>query len=201
MARGRRHPAVLPHLTAIAGRKPTKESGQRGIELWYESVQRALTAQEAFNRNLQDGFSGLPTPHEETHLVGGSDALQTPGQPLTVLVGGTASIGTGPSYLRENAQLVVGAGTTLGLANANANGSAFTASRGDHQHKRDVRVKAAGSDVGTRNAIDFVNSGSVTWTVTDDAGGDKVTVSAATSGGAVTAGLVEARARRWAWMF
>jgi hypothetical protein len=70
-------------------------------------------------------------------------------------------------------------GTPGGLGNANAAGIAETVARADHVHKRDVRVRAAGVDVGTRNAINFVSG----FTVVDDPGGDEVEVTAAGGGG------------------
>lgn len=62
-----------------------------------------------------------------------------------------------------------------GLSNVAVEGTATTLVRSDHQHKRDVRVQENGGDVGTRNALDFVD-GIVAFTVADDAGSDKVTI-------------------------
>lgn len=70
-------------------------------------------------------------------------------------------------------------GSPVGLGNANAAGSSSAVPRADHVHKRDVRVRAAGVDVGTRNAINFV-SGAV---VVDDPGGDEVEVTISAGGG------------------
>lgn len=71
-------------------------------------------------------------------------------------------------------------GTPVGLGNANTLGSGPGLSRYDHVHKRDTRVKENGADVGTRNALNFID-GSVSWTIVDDAGGDKVDISASIS--------------------
>jgi hypothetical protein len=122
---------------------------------------------------------GLPIAHGYTHLQTGLDPIPGPASaPLPVTVGGTGANGSGPSYVLEGTQFVVSPGTALGLANANADGVAATAARGDHQHKRDVRVRKNNADVGTRNALDF-EDGDLTWTVTDEAGTDRVRVSAA----------------------
>lgn len=45
--------------------------------------------------------------------------------------------------------------TPVGLGNANATGEAFAISNAAHVHKRDVRVRADGADVGTRNALNL----------------------------------------------
>jgi hypothetical protein len=61
------------------------------------------------------------------------------------------------------------------LGNALAEGTAEELVRGDHVHKRDVRVKGNGTDVATRNALDF-RPGPVVWTLSDDPGNDEVDV-------------------------
>jgi hypothetical protein len=58
------------------------------------------------------------------------------------------------------------------LANANAEGTASALARSDHKHKRDVRVKLNGADVGTRNALNFVGS----WGIVDDGGNDEIDI-------------------------
>jgi hypothetical protein len=101
---------------------------------------------------------GLPAPHADTHIVGGADPLATPGTPDTIGLAnaaGTPSAGVGPSYAYE-----------------------------DHDHgdiKRDVRVQKAAADIGTRNALNFIEGAGVTLTVADNGGSDRVdvTVSAA----------------------
>lgn len=50
----------------------------------------------------QSLYNSIPAPHQATHLVGGSDALQAPGTPLSVDVNQAASIGVGPSLARED---------------------------------------------------------------------------------------------------
>lgn len=82
---GRRHTSPVPRLTQIPWEKA-------GVPL------------EDFLKHLRDGFSGMPTPHELTHLVTGNDALQTPGAPDAILLGETGSIGLGPSFAREDHQ-------------------------------------------------------------------------------------------------
>ena len=70
----------------------------------------------------------------------------------------------------------------LGLANSNVNGSQTDVSRADHQHKRDVRVAKAGTDVGTRNRLNLIEGTGVTLTVSDDAGNDEVDITIAAAG-------------------
>lgn len=102
--------------------------------------------------------------------------------PNTVIVGTSSQAGPGTedaSWMAANAQLVALTGQPSGLANANTEGTSSKAPRLDHGHKRDVRVKQSGADVGTRNAIDF----STDFTLTDDAGGDRVQVALNPVGG------------------
>lgn len=70
----------------------------------------------------------------------------------------------------------------LGLANSNVNGTLTDVSRSDHQHKRDVRVAKAGTDVGTRNRLNFTEGAGITLTISDDAGNDEVDIDIAGSG-------------------
>lgn len=63
----------------------------------------------------------------------------------------------------------------IGLGNASIEGVDSELARADHQHKRDVRVKEDGTDIATRNALNFVN-GLLDWEVVDDLGGDKVDI-------------------------
>lgn len=68
--------------------------------------------------------------------------------------------------------------TPSGLSNSNTEGSATSFLRSDAGVKRDVRVKAAGTDIGTRNALNFVDGATVDFTVTDNGGSDRVDVTA-----------------------
>jgi len=47
-------------------------------------------------------YGSLPAPHQATHLVDGSDQLQTPDNPATLDPNLGALVGTGPSYARED---------------------------------------------------------------------------------------------------
>jgi hypothetical protein len=128
MPAGRRHPPAVPNLDALI-RDPGPNTP---LPVFVRSVRDALRQVANYLSKLQDGFSGAPTPHADTHLVGGSDALQTPGTPRTVLVGSNANSGNGPSFMREDAQLVVGAGTPTHPTGQNAaSGSATTVMRSD----------------------------------------------------------------------
>jgi hypothetical protein len=72
-----------------------------------------------------------------------------------------------------------GSDVAVGLGDANAEGTAATIARSDHVHKRTTRVKKGGSDVGTRNAVNFVDGADVTHTVADNSGQDRVDVTGA----------------------
>jgi hypothetical protein len=107
MARSRRTPPEIPDLSAQA---------------WLNArgpIHRAL------KYLVQHLFESLPAPHEETHLVGGSDALQTPGNPVTLDPNLGAVVGAGPSYARE-----------------------------DHRHALDLKLTAKG-DLLTRTAAAY----------------------------------------------
>lgn len=143
--------------------------------------------------------SGDPAKHAGTHRVGGTDALQRPlAPPPFVKVSGTqasSDVGVGPSYMREDAQVRVKTGTPAGLANAAAEGADDDqVARRGHQHKRDVRVKKAGVDVGTRNAIDLGDG----LVATDDPASDTVKVAAAAVGSSSAATLQDYQAFRTA---
>lgn len=70
-------------------------------------------------------------------------------------------------------------GSPTGLADANAAGSASTVPHSDHVHKRTVRVKKAGTDVGTRNALNLIEGTGIGLTVADNAGADRVDITVA----------------------
>lgn len=82
--RGRRNPPDLPALTRLdwaLAKKPIYE------------LLRFLA---------QDSFDSIPAPHEETHLQGGDDALQTPEDPETLTLNAPTDVGEGPSYALED---------------------------------------------------------------------------------------------------
>lgn len=141
--------------------------------------------------------SGDPGKHAATHRVSGSDPLQRPlNPPPFVKVSGTqasSDVGLGPSFMREDAQLRVQTGVPAGMANAAAEGTADDqVARRGHQHKRDVRVKKASVDVGTRNAIDLGDG----LVATDDPINDTVKIAAAAVGSSSTATLQDYQAFR-----
>jgi hypothetical protein len=76
--------------------------------------------------------------------------------------------------------------TPTDLGNANAAGSAATVPHADHVHKRTVRVKKAGTDIGTRNAVNLIEGANVTLTVADNSGSDQVDVTIAAGAGSTT---------------
>jgi hypothetical protein len=129
-----------------------------------------------FIRNVRDGYSGLPAPHSLTHRVGQQDPLPTPGLPRPIQIGGSSSIGTGPSYMRENAQLIISAGVPVDLGAANAEGAATTVARSNHVHKRSVEVRVNSALVGVRRMVNLIAGAGITLGGVDDAGGDEIDV-------------------------
>lgn len=135
-----------------------------------EETQRRL---QEFLDDLLQGQLGPPTSHGDTHKLTGTDPLPSPGTPLTVLVGASASPGDGPGFMAEDAQLVVSAGMPVGLGSALAAGSSSSASRADHVHKRDVEVLKNGVLVGIRRRLNFLGAG---VTVVDNLGLDSIDI-------------------------
>lgn len=81
--RGRRNPTDL---TSLAGKPWNLVAGP---------VERAI-------RGLMALYDSIPSQHEETHLQGGSDALQAPGTPTNVQLNVASDAGVGPSYALED---------------------------------------------------------------------------------------------------
>jgi len=167
----RRPPSPVPHLTTI----PTQ-----GPATW-DRLRPIFAKLEAFLDRLQDGYSGLPAPHEETHLVGGDDALDEPGTPTTVDAGSTADIGDGPSFAREDHEHAVTTGSAVSLGEANAEGSGVALARAAHVHKLSTRVSLNGIVIGTRKRINIVVAPGSSVTVTDDSANDQVTLTLGSS--------------------
>lgn len=115
---GRRHPPPVPKLSQ-------QKSWKAGFSLI-----------EDFLRHLLDGFSGLPAPHQETHLAAGDDALQTPGTPTTVDAGSAASTGDGPSYAYEDHEHAVST-----AAPSNSTGTAASEGSGAALMRADATIK------------------------------------------------------------
>jgi hypothetical protein len=77
-------------------------------------------------------------------------------------------------------------GVPSGLSNTTQEGVSTALPRLDHKHKRDVRVKKAAADIGTRNALNFTDSTNIAITAVDDAINDRVDISAALIPGTYT---------------
>lgn len=99
-------------------------------------------------------------------------------EPSEINAGDSADIGTEElGWSPGDHQHAVATATASGLANSNAEGTSTSLSRADHSHKRDVRVAKGGSDVGTRNRLNFADTATVTVTVADDSGSDEIDIS------------------------
>jgi len=66
--------------------------------------------------------------------------------------------------------------SAVGLGNANEEGDDRSLARSDHVHKRDVRVAYNGTDVGTRNRLNFISTGGAWAAPTDDPGSDEIDI-------------------------
>lgn len=73
--------------------------GTRFADLLPSPVGRLLDA--ALDR-LEKVSQGNPQVHADTHLQGGSDELQTPDTPATLVLNGAADIGDGTAYALED---------------------------------------------------------------------------------------------------
>ncbi len=84
---------------------------------------------------------------------------------------GAGSAGSSTQVSRADHKHSAPTGIPSGLGNANSAGTSNAIPRLDHIHKRDVRVALDGTDVGTRNRLNF--SG---LTVADDAVNDEIDI-------------------------
>jgi hypothetical protein len=156
------------HIPQLVGRLSFPKHGEKpeiGLQRLPGEFDAAMAELQRFLHYLQSAndlavtsgafYAGTP------ELVDG--AAGDPGDP---------SVGWSPGDHKHQADIAA----PTGLGNANAIGSGPQLPYSDHVHKRDVRVKLQGSDVATRNALDFRNSASVGVTAVDDALNDEVDV-------------------------
>lgn len=105
-------------------------------------VADAIRIQDDFNFQICKSFGGSPMLHGATHAVSASDPLPLPLiVPKLVKAGTTASIGTGPSYMREDAQLAAETGTPVAIGMTNAEGSGTGLARASHVHSTPLTTK------------------------------------------------------------
>lgn len=148
MAAGRR---ILPPVPRITGRTYNDIAAE---------LQRFLDAlTESEDDGVPAGFRGT-TPTQITPDSAGSSGSESEGW--------AAALHDHP----------ITTATPSGLSNSNSEGSATSFLRSDAGIKRDVRVQAAGSDIGTRNALNFVDGYAIDFTATDNSGSDRVDVTA-----------------------
>lgn len=81
---------------------------------------------------------------------------------------------------------VIDYGSPVGLGNSNSNGSGTQVARSNHVHKRDVRVAKAGTDIGTRNRLNFIDGSGITVTAVDDSGSDEIDITISAAASAIT---------------
>lgn len=138
---------------------------------WSDKTAKSI---QDWMRKARQLFGQPPARHARSHQVGGGDTVPTHAVAPLVVVGTAAarSIGSGPGFMREDAQLVVGAGSPAALGSAAADGVATTVARSDHVHKRAIETTNGGY---VRRRLNF-GSG---FTVADDAGNDEIDVSVA----------------------
>lgn len=165
------------HVPRLVGRISYPQHGEEV----HGSMRRLVGEFDTAMQELQRFLRYLQDSQDEAT----GDGRSYPGVPEQVSAAagtvGDPDLGWAPGSHQHQALV----GSPVGLGNANADGVSDGLSRADHVHKRDVRVKAAGVDVATRNALDFRN-GLVTWTVTDDPGNDEVDITPSLSASAAT---------------
>jgi hypothetical protein len=132
MAVGRRGAPIKP-----AGAVPSPaQMWRKFLELWQYVI---------------DAHSGLPAPHEHTHLATGSDPLATPGTPQAL--GDTNAAGSGPSYAYEDHVHASGLTTKGDLLTHTGTDNARLARGSDGQALR--------SRTAATNGIEWVNAPAV----------------------------------------
>lgn len=148
-----------------------------------KTLQQTQEEQQRFNEEVLQLGLGSPPDHADTHDVESFDPLSGGGTPITVLVGESASAGSGPGYMREDAQLVVAAGSPAALGAAAADGSATSAARSDHVHKRAVEIRVDSVSIATRRMLNLIAGAGIILGGVDDAGGDEVEVTITATAG------------------
>lgn len=96
---GRRPPGPEPKLSQLL----TSYQTRLDLKILAEAVERGFQLIQDYLRKLRDDYTGDPFPHSLTHRVGQSDPLPTPaavGQ--TLVLNAAGSVGSGPSYARED---------------------------------------------------------------------------------------------------
>lgn len=121
---------------------------------------------EDFLRGLRDAWNGGIPP-------GFNDLV-----PPTIQAGVAGDAGAeGSGWMSATAQPAIETGVPAGLANANSEGSGTALMRASALIKRDVRVRLDGTDIATRNALDFRTSTDHNITVVDNPAADNVEIS------------------------
>lgn len=134
----------------------------RELENWFRKLTDSVT------EGIPGGYSNA-TPDVVQAGVAGDPGLENEGW-----------ASAGHNHAVETA-------TAVGLGNTSSEGSGTALARAQHVHKRDVRVAKAGSDVGTRNRLNFIDGANATVTVVDDGGADEIDITVAASSSPVVA--------------
>jgi hypothetical protein len=154
VARERRFPGSVPRLV---GKVPS-EYDPNYFSMQWDKITKFLY-------KLGDSVTGgIP--------AGASTANPSSIEPNAVADPGSYTSGWAPADHVH----AIATGVASGLADANAEGSATSFSRSDHQHKRDLNVQANSVLTGTRNAINVRADTGVVVTGLDVPAGDRVDV-------------------------
>jgi hypothetical protein len=105
--------------------------------------------------------------------------------PVALAAGSAGAIGIRPDAARCDHEHPVPVGapsTATGISNLA--GASTDLCRRDHVHRIELEVYAGAVLIGQRPRIDLINTASVTWTVTDAPGTDRVQIQATAAGGA-----------------
>jgi hypothetical protein len=121
---------------------------------------------EDFLRGLTDAWMGGIPP-------GFNDIV-----PPTIQAGVAGSSGSqSDGWMSASAQVPIETGVPAGLGNANSEGTGTALMRASALIKRDVRVRLDGTDIATRNALDFRSSADHDISVVDNPAADNVEIS------------------------
>jgi len=171
----RRYTIHVPQLVGRVSYPQHGEETQRAMRRIVSEFDTAMAELQGFLKYLQNS--------SDESIVAGAFYAEDP-EPVDADVAdpGDPTVGWAPGDHKHQADI----GAPAGLGNTAAIGTGPELAAADHVHKRDVRVKAAGVDVATRNALDLRNSTLLTWSVSDDPGNDEVDISPSLSTAAAT---------------
>lgn len=134
MAERRKPPVLGTPQSIVLTPEDSRDNVKSQLKRWSDDVNAILAK---MGRHHVAAYDSLPAPHQETHLVGGSDEFDEPAAPTTITPDATADIGDGPSYAREDHTHAIATATASALVAgtaASTEGTSSSFARADHIH-------------------------------------------------------------------